>query len=243
VDLQLKNFTIFVFLELAFEKFRIVLVLPRRFVFFSELYLRHYSIVMLRSHELRVRILCELIREVNLAKSTEREDGASSLSLEKATEKKTCILWRAHSRIHSVAERNEALPFPTNFETYRYCKNTKRRPHVRPTDTRIFAAPLERRHRREGRSFSPSPPRVKIHACSRVCRVRSKCTLLKAVFSESPNRTKMLEEKGSWIYIYMIVEFILLLCIFFFARSATRSRSFQLHPVYVRYIYVPGVLY
>jgi len=34
---------------------------------------------------------------------------------------------------------------------------------------------------------------------------------------------------------YMIAEFILL-CIFFFARSATRSRSFQLHPVYDIYV-------
>lgn len=48
----------------------------------SALLLLFNCFVVLRSHELRVRILRELIREVNLAKST-REHDASSLLLRK----------------------------------------------------------------------------------------------------------------------------------------------------------------
>jgi len=190
---------------------------------------------MLRNHELRVRILRELIREVNLAKSTEREHGASSLLLEKATEKKIRVYYD-NARIREYARwRNATRHFLFRRISKRVSivkiRNVVHNGHM------YFCSTAREASSKRREKFQPFAAEGEIHTCSRVCRVRSKMYAVESVFSESPNRTKMSEEKGSWISWSLYNCRIYIIMYIFFSRDPRLARvrfNCTLYTIYTR---------
>lgn len=125
-NLQLKV-RVFVFLELLLKKLCVVLALPCwSFVHFvlAEFHLRYYYstrfAVTLCSHELRVRILRELIMKINLAKNMkEKERESARCLLVIVTERKdgTCILRPRRAVENNTIDdgRHRGTPFSGEF--------------------------------------------------------------------------------------------------------------------------------
>lgn len=136
------------------------------------------------SHELHVRILRELIGKVNCGKY-ERARYLFVIVKDRNGSEDMCISWqRVHSRIRSVAESSFLFRRTSN----RYCKNA-----WPPSDIRIFMHfTIARETSSKRKPFNPPLPRVKIHTCSRVCRVQWKCMPLEAL-SRKRQIARMLE--------------------------------------------------
>lgn len=140
------------------------------------------------SHELHVRILRELIGKVNCGKY-ERARYLFVIVRDRNGSEDMCISWQRVHSIRSVAESSFLFRRTSN----RYCKNA-----WPPSDIRIFMHfTIARETSSKREPFNPPLPRVKIHTCSRVCRVQWKCMPLEAL---SRNRQIARMLKCSWIY-------------------------------------------